>query len=68
MYHEVTGVFCLQCDSACADFRQVVTALLGHYHALGDPGYESAVDLLNKLDLFSTKLTTKYHALLKPEK
>lgn len=42
--------------------------MLGHYNALGNSGYKLTVNLLDKLDIFSTKLTAKYHTLLKLKK
>jgi hypothetical protein len=46
------------------DFRGVVKALLGNFHAFSSPG-DIASDLLDKLDMFTDKLEGKYRTMLK---
>ena len=55
-------------SSQSPEFNNVVQALLGHYTAIGSDGDTSPSMLLDKLDMFSTKLTAKYRAFLKDKK
>lgn len=52
-------------ESQCEEFKVVVNALIGNYHAVGSFGLDSSADLLDKLDIYSTKLSAKYRAFLK---
>lgn len=54
-------------DCQCEEFKSIVSALLGNFHACGVNTSDAAVQLA-QLNIFVTKLTARYRALLAGKK